>query len=194
MSHAGFEPNPLFHKVYHWGRYDLAHAASDCGGANQSSHCRQDKAGWPAHSAYLETYKSSRRHIDTRAHEVGLPQRADHPTRARPFGIRSVTASRAERRISLVKRRARKLQRVTRKGQHYPGYTKRARAGRSRVVAIGWAQEFQLVRDARKRDTDPAKPPQFSFAKADRRVTCYYFYIWDEFWGSYADRPVMPRL
>jgi hypothetical protein len=59
-----------------------------------------------------------------------------------------------------------------------------ARAGRSRVVAIGWAQEFQLVRDARKRDTDPAKPPQFSFAKADRRVTCYYFYIWDEFWGS----------
>ena len=59
-----------------------------------------------------------------------------------------------------------------------------ARAGRSRVVAIGWAQEFQLVWDARKRDTDPSKPPQFSFAKADRRVTCYYFYIWDEFWGS----------
>jgi hypothetical protein len=51
------------------------------------------------------------------------------------------------------------------------------------VVAIGWAQEFQLVREARKRDTDPAKPPQFSFAKAERRVTCYYFYIWDEFWG-----------
>ncbi len=58
-----------------------------------------------------------------------------------------------------------------------------ARAGRSRVVATGWAQEFQLVRDARKRDTDPARPPQFSFAKADRRVTCYYFYIWDEFRG-----------
>jgi hypothetical protein len=29
------------------------------------------------------------------------------------------------------------------------------------VVAIGWAQEFQLVWDARKRDTDPFKPPQF---------------------------------
>ena len=56
-----------------------------------------------------------------------------------------------------------------------------ARAGRSRVVAIGWAQEFQLVWDARKRDTDPARAPQFSFAKAERRVTCYYFYIWDEF-------------
>jgi len=58
-----------------------------------------------------------------------------------------------------------------------------ARAGRSCVVAIGWAQEFQLVWTARKRDTDPAKPPQFSFAKAERRVTCYYFYVWDKFWG-----------
>jgi hypothetical protein len=55
-----------------------------------------------------------------------------------------------------------------------------ARAGRPRVVAIGWAQEFQLVWEARKRDTDPAKPPQFSFAKAERRVTCYYFYVWDQ--------------
>ncbi len=59
-----------------------------------------------------------------------------------------------------------------------------ARAGRSRVVAIGWAQEFQLVWTARKRDTDPARALQFSFAKAERRVTCYYFYIWDQFWGS----------
>jgi hypothetical protein len=59
-----------------------------------------------------------------------------------------------------------------------------ARAGTPGVVAIGWAQEFQLVWTARKRDTDPAKPPQFSFAKTERRVTCYYFYVWDEFWGS----------
>ncbi len=58
-----------------------------------------------------------------------------------------------------------------------------AQAGRPGVVAIGWAQEFQLVWTAHKRDTDPARPPQFSFAKAERRVTCYYFYIWDEFWG-----------
>jgi hypothetical protein len=58
-----------------------------------------------------------------------------------------------------------------------------ARAGRPAVAAIGWAQEFQLVWDARKRDTDPGKPPQFCFAKAERRVTCYYFYVWDEFWG-----------
>ena len=58
-----------------------------------------------------------------------------------------------------------------------------ASTGHSQVAAIGWAQEFQLVWDARKRDTDPSRPPQFSFAKAERRVTCYYFYLWDEFWG-----------
>src|SRR5260370_27226017 len=55
-----------------------------------------------------------------------------------------------------------------------------AHAGRTGVVAIGSAQEFQLAWDARKRDTDPSRPPQFSFAKAERRVTCYYFYVWDE--------------
>ena len=38
--------------------------------------------------------------------------------------------------------------------------------------------------EARKRDTDPARPPQFSYAMAERRVTCYYFYVWDERWGS----------
>ena len=58
------------------------------------------------------------------------------------------------------------------------------------MVAIGWAQDFQLVWEARKRDTDP---PQFCFAKAEPRVTCYYPYIWDEFWGAYADQPDMPR-
>jgi hypothetical protein len=25
--------------------------------------------------------------------------------------------------------------------------------------------------------------PQYTFAKADRRVTCYYFYLWDEDFG-----------
>ena len=36
---------------------------------------------------------------------------------------------------------------------------------------------------ARKRDTDPAKPPQFSFDKVDRRVTVFYFYLWDADFG-----------
>ena len=48
------------------------------------------------------------------------------------------------------------------------------------MAAIGRAEEFQLVRDARKRDTDPSKAPQFFFVKAERRVTCYYFYVLDE--------------
>ena len=36
---------------------------------------------------------------------------------------------------------------------------------------------------ARKRDTDPGKCPQFSFDKKDRRVTVYYFYLWDAGFG-----------
>ena len=59
-----------------------------------------------------------------------------------------------------------------------------ARAGRSRVVTIGWAQEFRLAWTARKRDTGPARPPQFSSAKTERRVTCYYFHVRDEFRGA----------
>ena len=55
-----------------------------------------------------------------------------------------------------------------------------AAAGRSQVVAIGCAQEFQLVWTARKRDTDPGGCPQFSFTKEQRRVSVFYVYIWDE--------------
>ena len=58
-----------------------------------------------------------------------------------------------------------------------------ARAGRSQVAAIGVAQETQRVFIARKRDTDPARCPQFSFDKKDRRVTVYYFYLWDAGFG-----------
>jgi len=58
-----------------------------------------------------------------------------------------------------------------------------ARADRPGVAAIGRAEEFQLVWDARQRDSDPSRPPQFFFVKAERRVTCYYFYVFDERWG-----------
>jgi hypothetical protein len=59
-----------------------------------------------------------------------------------------------------------------------------AATGRSQVAAIGVAQEPQRVFIARKRDTDPSKPPQFSFdMKTDRRVTVYYFYLWDQGFG-----------
>ena len=53
--------------------------------------------------------------------------------------------------------------------------------GRSGVAAIGVAQEYQNVFAAyRREDTAPA---WFSFYKADRRVTCFYFYLWDEDFG-----------
>jgi hypothetical protein len=63
-------------------------------------------------------------------------------------------------------------------------YLQRAAAtGRSQVAAIGVAQETQRVFIARKRDTDPSRCPQFSFDKKDRRVTVYYFYLWDQGFG-----------
>jgi hypothetical protein len=58
-----------------------------------------------------------------------------------------------------------------------------AASGRSQVVAVGCAQEFQLVWTARKRDTDPAGCPQFSFTKEQRRVSVFYVYIFDERMG-----------
>ena len=60
-----------------------------------------------------------------------------------------------------------------------PYLDKAAATGRSQVAAIGVAQELQRVLIARQRPTDPGKCPQFSFDKKDRRVTVYYFYLWD---------------
>jgi hypothetical protein len=64
-----------------------------------------------------------------------------------------------------------------------PHLERAAETGRSQVAAIGVAQETQRVFLARKRDTDPARCPQFSFDKKDRRVTVYYFYLWDAGFG-----------
>jgi hypothetical protein len=64
-----------------------------------------------------------------------------------------------------------------------PYLEKAAATGRSQVAAIGVAQETQRVFLGRKRDTDPAKCPQFSFDKKDRRVTVFYFYLHDAGFG-----------
>jgi hypothetical protein len=64
-----------------------------------------------------------------------------------------------------------------------PYLDKAAATGRSQVAAIGVAQEPQRVLIARQRDTDPGKCPQFSFDKKDRRVTVFYFYLWDASFG-----------
>jgi hypothetical protein len=64
-----------------------------------------------------------------------------------------------------------------------PYLDKAAASGHSQVAAVGVAQEVQRVFIARKRDTDPARCPQFSFEKKDRRVTVFYFYLWDAGFG-----------
>lgn len=59
-----------------------------------------------------------------------------------------------------------------------------ARTGRPGVVAIGVAQEFQRVFTATDRRTNnPHAAPSFGFSKTERRVKCYYFYLWDEQFG-----------
>jgi hypothetical protein len=57
-----------------------------------------------------------------------------------------------------------------------------ARTGRSGVAAIGVAQEYANVFTGTQRDA-PNGIPWFSFTKADRRVSCYYFYLWDDDFG-----------
>src|SRR3954471_21713644 len=52
-----------------------------------------------------------------------------------------------------------------------------ARTGRSGVAAIGVAQEYASVFTGTKK-TGSNGVAWFSFTKADRRVTCYYFYLW----------------
>jgi hypothetical protein len=56
------------------------------------------------------------------------------------------------------------------------------REGRPRVVAIGTAQEFQNV-FAGSTSTSPSGSKRFGFYKADRRVSCFYFYLFDDDFG-----------
>ena len=55
-------------------------------------------------------------------------------------------------------------------------------AGSPGVVAVGVAQEFQSVMVGYDRATKPGAV-NFGFQKADRKVTAYYFYLWDEEFG-----------
>jgi hypothetical protein len=57
-----------------------------------------------------------------------------------------------------------------------------AATGPSGVAAIGVAQEYQNVFAATQRERSGGVP-WFSFTKADRRVTCFYFYLWDVDFG-----------
>jgi len=58
-----------------------------------------------------------------------------------------------------------------------PHLARQAATGRSGVAAIGVSQEYQNVFAATGREN--GKAVWFGFYKADRRVTCFYFYLWD---------------
>jgi hypothetical protein len=62
-----------------------------------------------------------------------------------------------------------------------PYLARQAATGRAGVAAIGVAQEFARVFLATKKGTGAAV--WFSFTKANRWVSCYYFYLWDEISG-----------
>lgn len=66
------------------------------------------------------------------------------------------------------------------------------RAGRSEVVAIGEAREFQWVFDATKKD-GPDGVPWFRFYLTERLVTCYYFCIHDRRIGPASSRSAAMR-
>jgi hypothetical protein len=63
-----------------------------------------------------------------------------------------------------------------------PHLARQAATGQSGVAAIGVAQEFQRVWTAYQRQL-ASGAPQWSFTKADRRVSVYYFYLWDTDFG-----------
>jgi hypothetical protein len=67
-----------------------------------------------------------------------------------------------------------------------PHLRRQAATGCPGVAAIGIAQEYQNVFAAYQREDRGYTGRQvwFSFTKADRRVTCFYFYLWDADFGS----------
>jgi hypothetical protein len=56
-------------------------------------------------------------------------------------------------------------------------------SGRSGVAGIGWAQEFQRVATCTVTAARNGGAPHFGWGKSERRVTCYYIYVWDEDFG-----------
>jgi hypothetical protein len=59
-----------------------------------------------------------------------------------------------------------------------PYLERQAATGLPGVAAIGVAQEYQNVFAASER-AQHGSAVMFTFRKADRRVTCFYFYLWD---------------
>lgn len=98
--------------------------------------------------------------------KIGARFRRDVRSFADTHGIPVVKFRKGDRKIEMMRRHV----------------AAQARTGRSGVAAIGVAQEYQNVFAANQRQ-GPNDVPWFSFTKADRRVTCFYFYLWDEDFG-----------
>jgi len=64
-----------------------------------------------------------------------------------------------------------------------PYLARQQATGRSGVAGIGWAQEFQRVATCTVTEARHGGAPHFGWNRAERRVTCYYFYVWDEEFG-----------
>jgi hypothetical protein len=59
-----------------------------------------------------------------------------------------------------------------------PFLARQEATGRSGVAGIGWAQEFQRVATCTITEARTGGAPHFGWDRAERRVTCYYFYVW----------------
>ena len=101
--------------------------------------------------------------------KIGSRFRADVKRFAEHRGIPMIRFGKRERKIDRIRPLMRSAEKKDRFG----------------VVAIGVAQEFQKVFAAhRRKENTPSGAPWFNFSKADRRVTCFYFYILDDDFGE----------
>src|SRR6266540_3547635 len=64
-----------------------------------------------------------------------------------------------------------------------PLMARAAATARSQVVAVGLAQEYAWVATAGTTHTESGYP-HFTFGRAQRRVSCVYFYLWDADMGA----------
>ncbi len=99
--------------------------------------------------------------------KIGSRFRADVTAFAEQGGIPLIRFKKGDRKLDVMRKHL----------------TRQEKTGQSGVAAIGVAQEFQNVFAANRREGNPGGVPWYSFTKADRRVTCFYFYLWDQEFG-----------
>jgi hypothetical protein len=98
--------------------------------------------------------------------KIGTRFRRDVKAFAEHNGIPVVRFNKGDRKIEVMRRHV----------------AAQARTGQSGVASIGVAQEYQNVFASTERQGTNGIPC-FGFVKADRRVTCFYFYLWDVDFG-----------